>query len=150
MRPRRGWRATTFIVGSLPMFISPAYAQIFGGGGGDMLGQLGSIAPLALIFVVFYFFMIRPQQKKAKDQRAMLDAIRRGDRIVTGGGIIGIVAKVASNDELLVDIAENTRIRVLRSAVTTVLAKPAPASKADNDDEDEAEILPPAKDDQTP
>jgi preprotein translocase subunit YajC len=134
------------------MFISPAYAQFFGGGGGDTSSTIVQMAPLGLIFVVFYFFMIRPQQKKAKDQRAMLDAIRRGDRVVTGGGIIGIVAKVAANDEVLIDIAENTRIRVLRSSISTVMAKPAPAGKADNDDDEtkEIEVLPPAKDDQTP
>ncbi|HUE18638.1 MAG TPA: preprotein translocase subunit YajC [Stellaceae bacterium] len=133
------------------MFISPAYAQFFGGGG-DTSSTIVQMAPLGLIFVVFYFFMIRPQQKKAKDQRAMLDAIRRGDRVVTGGGIIGIVAKVAANDEVLIDIAENTRIRVLRSSISTVMAKPAPAGKADNDDDEtkEIEVLPPAKDDQTP
>jgi preprotein translocase subunit YajC len=133
------------------MFISPAYAQFFGGGG-DTSSTIVQMAPLGLIFVVFYFFMIRPQQKKAKDQRAMLDAIRRGDRVVTGGGIIGIVAKVAANDEVLIDIAENTRIRVLRSSISTVMAKPAPAGKADNDDDEteEIEVLPPVKDDQTP
>jgi len=133
------------------MFISPAYAQFFGGGG-DTSSTIVQMAPLGLIFVVFYFFMIRPQQKKAKDQRAMLDAIRRGDRVVTGGGNIGIVAKVAANDEVLIDIAENTRIRVLRSSISTVMAKPAPAGKADNDDDEtkEIEVLPPAKDDQTP
>jgi preprotein translocase subunit YajC len=109
------------------MLISPAYAQAAGGGGGsDMLVQ---IAPLALIFVVFYFFLIRPQQQKAKQQRAMLDAVRRGDRVVTGGGLIGTVAKVVNNDEVLVDLADNVRVRVVRSTISQVLAKTEPVSK---------------------
>jgi len=108
--------------------ISPAYAQA----AGDTTSTIMQMAPLALIFVVFYMFLIRPQQKKAKETRAMLDAIKRGDRVVTGGGIIGTVAKIANNDEVLIDIAENTRVRVLRSTITSVLAKPVPASAKDD------------------
>lgn len=111
------------------MLISPAYAQA----AGDTSSTLIQMAPLALIFVVFYFFLIRPQQTKAKQQRAMLDAIRRGDRVVTGGGIMGTVAKVVNNEELLVDIAENTRVRVLRSTVSQVLAKTEPVPAKDKD-----------------
>jgi preprotein translocase subunit YajC len=115
------------------MLISPAYAQAAAGGGGtDMLVQ---IAPLALIFVVFYFFLIRPQQQKAKQQRSMLDAIRRGDRVVTGGGFIGTVAKVVNNDEVLVDLADNVRVRVVRSTIAQVLAKTEPVAAKDNKDE---------------
>ena len=117
--------------------ISPAYAQAAGGSSTSAIMQM---APLALIFVVFYFFLIRPQQKKAKDTKAMLEAVRRGDRVVTGGGIIGTVAKVANNDEVLVDIAENVRVRVVRSTIVNVLAKPAPAgAKADKDDDEDGE-----------
>jgi preprotein translocase subunit YajC len=113
------------------MFISPAYAQAFG----DTANSLVQFAPFVLIFVVFYFFVIRPQQQKTKEHRALLAALRRGDRIVTGGGIIGTVAKVVNDDELLVDIAEGMRVRVVRSTVTTVLAKTEPvAAKADKDD----------------
>ena len=108
--------------------ISPAYAQA----AGDSTSTIMQMAPLALIFVVFYMFLIRPQQKKAKETRTMLDAIKRGDRVVTGGGIIGTVAKIANNDEVLIDIAENTRVRVLRSTITSVLAKPVPASAKDD------------------
>jgi preprotein translocase subunit YajC len=133
------------------MLISSAHAQ----GLGDMFSGASGVAqflPLVLIFGVFYFLLIRPQQQKQKELRNMISAVRRGDRVVTGGGIIGIVAKVAANDEVLIDIAENTRIRVLRSSISTVMAKPAPAGKADNDDDEtkEIEVLPPAKDDQTP
>lgn len=116
------------------MLITPAYAQAAGGGSTDMLMQ---IAPLALIFVVFYFFLIRPQQQKAKTQRAMLDAIRRGDRVVTGGGIIGTVAKVVNNDEVQLDIAENVRVRVVRSTISQVLAKTEPVTSKDGKDKDE-------------
>ena len=108
--------------------ISPAYAQA----AGDTTSTIMQMAPLALIFVVFYMFLIRPQQKKAKEQKAMIEAIKRGDRVVTGGGIIGTVAKIANNDEVLIDIAENTRVRVLRSTITSVLAKPVPASAKDD------------------
>ena len=84
--------------------------------------------PLILIFVVFYFLLIRPQQKKQKEHRAMLEALRRGDRVVTGGGILGTVSKVVSPEEVEVDLAPNVRVRVVRSTITTVLAKPDPAA----------------------
>jgi preprotein translocase subunit YajC len=120
------------------MFISPAYAQFFGGGG-DTSSTIVQMAPLGLIFVVFYFFMIRPQQKKAKDQRAMLDAIRRGDRVVTGGGILGTVQRVpmvqdkdgkqVPSQEIEVEIAKDIRVTVLRDTITSVL-KPVAANDA--------------------
>lgn len=103
------------------MWISPAYAQAAAGGGlGDMLPQL---APLALIFVVFYFLLIRPQQTKMKQHRAMLGQLRRGDRVLTGGGIIGTVTKVASDAELIVEIAEGVRVRIARGTVAEVLSR---------------------------
>jgi len=113
------------------MFISPAYAQAFG----DSANTLVQFAPFVLIFVVFYFFVIRPQQQKTRDHRSMLGALRRGDRVVTGGGIIGTVAKVVGDDEVLVDIAEGMRVRVVRSTITTVLAKTEPvAAKSEKDE----------------
>ena len=107
------------------MWISTAYAQ---GTGIFDQNALVQFLPLILIFVVFYFLLIRPQQRKAKDQKTMLDALRRGDRVVTGGGIIGTVARVDNPEEAVVEIAENVRVRVLRSTITTVLAKPDPAA----------------------
>ena len=104
------------------MFISPAYAQGFGGGDG-----FSTLIPLVLIFAVFYFLLIRPQQKRAKMHREMLSAIRRGDRIVTGGGILGKVIKVRDNDELDVEIAEGVKIRAQRGGVSGVMAKPGQA-----------------------
>ncbi len=110
------------------MFVSTAYAQTAApaAGGADMIVQF---LPLILIFIVFYFLLIRPQQKKMKDHKAMLEAIRRGDRVVTGGGIIGTITKVGPDDELQVEIAEGVRVRCLRSTVNLVLAKTEPAGK---------------------
>jgi preprotein translocase subunit YajC len=107
------------------MFISTAYAQ-----GTGMFDQnaLIQFLPLILIFVVFYFLLIRPQQRKAKDHKTMLDALRRGDRVVTGGGIIGTVARVDNPEEVTVDIADGVRVRVLRSTISSVLAKPDPTA----------------------
>jgi preprotein translocase subunit YajC len=109
----------------MPMLISPAYAQ-----GTGLMDQSALIQflPLVLIFIVFYFLLIRPQQKKQKEHRTMLDALRRGDRIVTGGGILGTVSKVVGPEEVEVDIASGVRVRVLRGTITSVLAKPDPAA----------------------
>jgi preprotein translocase subunit YajC len=87
--------------------------------------------PLVLIFVVFYFLLIRPQQQKQKDHRAMLDALRRGDRVVTGGGLLGTVSRVVSDQEVEVDIAPNVRVKVLRGTISQVLSKPDPAAARD-------------------
>ena len=102
--------------------------------------------PLVLIFVVFYFLLIRPQQKKQKDHRAMLEAVRRGDRVVTGGGILATVSKVVSPEEVEVDLAPNVRVRVLRSTISTVLAKPDPAAAREAArDKDKAKEKEPAR-----
>jgi len=94
--------------------------------------------PLLLIFVVFYFLLIRPQQKKAKMQKEMLAAVRRGDRVMTGGGIIATVTKVKSDTEVQVEIADGVRVNIVRDTIATVMAKTEPADKADkasdNDD----------------
>jgi preprotein translocase subunit YajC len=119
------------------MFITPAYAQGFSFGDPS---SMAFFAQFALIAVVFYFLLIRPQQKRAKEHKALLANLRRGDRIVTGGGIIGTIAKVVSDDEVAVDIAENVRVRVLRSTVTSVLARTEPvAGKESGKDEATAE-----------
>jgi len=109
------------------MLISTAYAQGLGGMF-DSSNAMIQFLPLVLIFVVFYFLLIRPQQQKQKTHRTMLDALRRGDRVVTGGGIIGTVNRVASPEEVVVDIAEGVRVRVLRSTITTILAKTDPGA----------------------
>ena len=107
------------------MWISPAYAQAAGGGDAGLV----SLLPLVLIFVVFYFLLIRPQQKKMKAHKAMIEAVRRGDRVVTGGGLIGTVTKVLSETELQVELADGVRVRVVRGTLQDVLSKPEPADK---------------------
>ncbi len=103
------------------MFISPAYAQ-----SGAASDPIGFFLPLVLIFVVFYFLLIRPQQKRAKEHKTMIEAVRRGDVVVTGGGIIGRVAKVIDDGELLVEIAEGVRVRVARTTITDVRSRGEP------------------------
>ncbi len=125
--------------------ISPAYAQMFGGGSGGAGGfDLVQLAPLALIFVVFYFLIIRPQQKKAKDHKAMVEALRRGDKIVTSGGLIGTVAKVLNEREITLEIADGVRVRVMRGMIAEVMARTEPADKEKPEKEDESK---PAKSD---
>lgn len=109
------------------MFIEQAFAQ-GAGGAGQAPGLLVQLLPFILIFVVFYFLLIRPQQKKMKEHQQMLQAIRRGDQVVTGGGIVGNVTKVINDDELQVEIADGVRVRVMRSTVSNVLSKPQPVS----------------------
>lgn len=102
------------------MFISPAYAQGAGGAGGF---DLMTLLPLVLIFVVFYFLLIRPQQKKVKEHREMLSKLRRGDKIVTNGGIVGQIMKVVNENELDLEIADGVRVRVMRGMVSSVYAR---------------------------
>ncbi|WP_320007907.1 preprotein translocase subunit YajC [Maridesulfovibrio sp.] len=90
---------------------------------GGPMGALGSFLPLILMFAIFYFLLIRPQQKKAKEHKAMLDAIQRGDRVLTAGGIYGRVTAV-DGDELTVELAEGLQVKVERSFVSN-LANPA-------------------------
>ncbi|MDF1791618.1 MAG: preprotein translocase subunit YajC [Thalassobaculaceae bacterium] len=109
------------------MFISTAHAQSLGGGGGDFVIQL---LPLVLIFVVFYFLLIRPQQKRMKQHKEMLANVRRGDRVVGNGGLIGTVTKVHDDDETMtVEIADGVRVQMLRSMLAEVRGKGEPVSK---------------------
>ena len=94
------------------------------------LGGLGGILPLVLIFVVFYFLLIRPQQKKVKEHKALVANLRRGDRVATQGGIIGVVTKILSDGEVQVEISEGVRVRMMRGAVTDVLTKSTPSESA--------------------
>jgi len=106
------------------MFVTPAYAQAVGGAG----STFGSFVPLILIFAIMYFLLIRPQQKKLKEHKAMVEALRRGDQIVTQGGVIGKVTKVKEGDEVEVEIADGVKVRVVRSTIVTVLTKSEPAT----------------------
>lgn len=119
------------------MFVSPAYAQAAAGGGS--MGALEQFLPLILIFVVFYFLLIRPQQKKMKQHKEMLGQLRRGDRVVTAGGIIGTVNKMLNDAEVSVEIAEGVRVRVLRTTITEVLSKTEPVAGAKDEKAETAE-----------
>lgn len=113
--------------------ISPAYAQDVSG----ILGSATQFAPLVLIFAVFYFLLIRPQQQKQKEMRGMLAALKRGDKVVTGGGILGTVQRVPmvqdkdgkqiAASEIEVEIAPNLRVTVLRETISSVI-KPVAAN----------------------
>ena len=123
------------------MFISQAWAQGAGGGGGDFLVQL---FPLILIFVVFYFLLIRPQQAKVRAQREMLAGVKRGDRVVTGGGIIGLVTKVISDNEVQVELAEGMRVRIIKQTITDIVARGESVRGPKESEEDDKPLLPPA------
>lgn len=111
------------------MFVTPAYAQATGGGAGP--DMLMSILPFILIFVIMYFLIIRPQRTQMKKRQEMLNAVRRGDTVVTGGGIVGKVVKVQDDsNELEVEIADGVRIRVVRGTLMEVRVKGEPV--ADN------------------
>ena len=84
---------------------------------------LGQFIPLILIFVIFYFFLIRPQQKRVKDHKAMVESLKRGDEVITSGGIIGIVDRVMEDDRIEVTIGENTKVQIIRSTITSLLKK---------------------------
>ena len=106
------------------MWIAMAYAQdggIAGGGGAVM-----QLLPLVLIFVVFYFLLIRPQQKKAKDHRELLKNLKRGDRVLTGGGLHATIAKLDDDTTVTLELAPNLRVRAARHTIADVLTKPEP------------------------
>ncbi len=107
------------------MLITPAYAQAAGGAG----GAITSFIPLILIFAIMYFLLIRPQQKKLKDHQAMVEAVRRGDQIVTQGGILGKVTKVKDDNEIEVEIASGVKVRVVKSTISQVISKTEPAAE---------------------
>ncbi len=111
------------------LFSTPAYAQDASGG---MLGNLAGITqflPIVLIFIVFYFLLIRPQQQRQKALKATVAAIKRGDRVITAGGIIGVVQRVRDGaDEIEVEIAPNVRVQVVRDTISTVLKPPSAAN----------------------
>ena len=89
-----------------------------------MSGQgLAQFIPLILIFIIFYFYLIRPQQKRVKDHKTMVDSLKRGDEVITSGGIIGIVDRVMEDDRIEVIIGENTKVQIIRSTITSLLKK---------------------------
>jgi preprotein translocase subunit YajC len=117
------------------MFISPAYAQAAGAPAGGAFDFI-SLLPIVGIFVVFYFLLIRPQQKKVKEHKAMIGSVRRGDRVVTGGGIFGLVTKVLNDTEIQVEIAEGVRVKVLKSTIADIPSRTSTAPAAGTARED--------------
>ncbi len=107
------------------MFATPAFAQAATGGAAS---AITSFVPLLLIFAIMYFLLIRPQQKKLKEHKAMVAALRRGDEVLTQGGIIGKVSKVNDDGVLEVEIAPNVKVRVPRHTVQQVMSKTEPAA----------------------
>jgi preprotein translocase subunit YajC len=103
--------------------ITPAYAQGAGAPGLDMMAYV----PLLLIFVILYFFILRPQQKRAKEHQEMVKNVRRGDTLITSGGLVGKVTKVVDDEQVEMEIADGVRVRQLKSMVTDVRAKGEPA-----------------------
>jgi preprotein translocase subunit YajC len=109
------------------MLITPAYAQGFSFGG-DLLSPQSPIWMMAIIFVIMYVLMIRPQQKRVKQHQEMVKNLRRGDSVVTTGGIVGKVTKVVDDDQIEIEIAQGVRVRQMRSMVSEVRAKGEPVA----------------------
>ena len=112
------------------MFVTPAYAQaastpVAGGGINDILFQL---MPILLLVVIFWFLIFRPQQKRVKAQQAMLGAVRRGDTVVTTGGIVGKVTKAVDGEDLEVEIATGVKVKLVRGMITDVRSKAEPVN----------------------
>lgn len=106
------------------MFSTPAFAQAAGGAGAAF--NIVSIVPFILIFAIMYFLIIRPQRQRMKQHQEMVKNVRRGDTIVTNGGIIGKIAKVVDDNEVQVEIAEGTRVRIARGMIAEVRSKGEP------------------------
>jgi preprotein translocase subunit YajC len=104
------------------MLITPAYAQSVGGDG----GMLMSLLPFILIFVIMYFLILRPQQKRVKQHQEMVKNVRRGDTVVTSGGLLGKVTKVTDDEQIEVEVAEGVRVRQMRQMIAEVRAKGEP------------------------
>ena len=108
------------------MFISPAFAQASGGLAEGGFGLL----PIIFVMVIFYFLLIRPQQKRAKQHKEMLAALRRGDKIITSGGLTGSIVKVVDDSETVeVEIAKDVKVNIIRSMIADIQNKTEPAKK---------------------
>jgi preprotein translocase subunit YajC len=108
------------------MFVTPAFAQGLTGGGSDMIM---SLLPFVLIFVIMYFLILRPQQRRVKQHQELVKNLRRGDTIITSGGLIGKVTKVVDDDQVEVEIADGVRVRQMRGMVSDVRAKGEPVKE---------------------
>ena len=117
------------------MLITPAYAQA--AAGGDANSMLMSLLPFALIFVIMYFLILRPQQKKVKDHAELVKNIRRGDTVVTSGGLVGKVTKVVDDDQIEFEISDGVRVRQMRQMISGVRSKGEPAREKSEPVKDE-------------
>lgn len=108
------------------MFITPAFAQASGAAAAP--NPLVQLAPLIFIFVIFYFLLIRPQQQARKKHAEMVSNVRRGDTVVTAGGLIGKVTKVLEGDEVMVELADNVTVKVVKATLSDVRSKSQPAN----------------------
>src|SRR6201988_4374813 len=133
--PRRCRAIPVLAVKESPMLITPAYAQA--AAGGDANSMLMSLLPFALIFVIMYFLILRPQQKKMRDHQDLVKNIRRGDTVVTNGGLVGKVTKVVDDDQIEFEISDGVRVRQMRQMISGVRAKGEPA-KEKSEAKDEA------------
>lgn len=108
------------------MFVTPAYAQAAGGAGAGEI--LTSLAPILILIVIFWFLIFRPQQKRMKAHQAMLASVRRGDTVVTTGGIVGKVTKVVEGEDLEVEISQGVKVKIVRSMISDVRSKSEPVN----------------------
>jgi len=111
------------------MFITPAFAQAAGAAAGDTNSMLMSLLPFAMIFVIMYFLILRPQQRKAKEHSNLVKNIRRGDTVVTNGGLVGKVTKVVDDEQIEMEVSDGVRIRQMRQMIATVRSKGEPTSE---------------------
>ena len=107
------------------MFVTPAYAQGPAGGGMELFS---SFVPIILLIAIFWFLIFRPQQKRMKEHKAMLAAVKRGDTIVTSGGIVGKVTKVVENEDIEIEVAQGVKVKVVRGMVADVRSKSEPVN----------------------
>ena len=119
--------------------IPAAWAQA---GGASTSSQFAPVLMMLVFVGIFYFLLIRPQQAKVKAQREMLGGVKRGDRVVTGGGIIGLVTKVISDSELQVELAEGVRVRIIKATITDIITRGESVRGAKESDEDDKPMLP--------
>jgi len=110
------------------MFIAEAYAQAASEGLG---GSLGALLPFALIIPIFYLLLWRPQQKKMKDHKALVAGVKRGDRVIAAGGLIGVISKVVDDSEVQIEVSDGVKIRILRSSISDVLNRTESAKGQD-------------------
>jgi preprotein translocase subunit YajC len=112
------------------LFVTPAYAQAAAGApaGGGVMDILTSLAPILMLVIIFWFLIFRPQQKRLKEQQAMLAAIKRGDTVITSGGIIGKVTKAVDGEDLEVEIAPTVKVRLVRGMISQVRTKGEPVN----------------------